>query len=167
MKVEMKLEGLGGVIELLQSLPAELVSKNGGPVKSALRKGAKVIHTQAVANLSAVTANKTDEDEQTSTGLLKQNVVVTRGKAPMDGKGERYLVRVRNKSYPGRDGKRVTTQMNAARLEYGTSKQPPEPWLRPAFLSKAELAIKTAEKELGAGLDRAVKKLASQTKGRK
>ena len=38
MKVEFKLQGVDGVLATLQSLPAEVVSKRGGPVKAALRK---------------------------------------------------------------------------------------------------------------------------------
>lgn len=159
MKGEVKLTGVDGVIGMLRSLPAEVVSKNGGPVKSALRKAARVIQQQAVSNLRIVTENQTESGQKESTGLLAQNVVVTRGKAPTSDKGERYLVRVRRKSY-GRKGKPVNTQQTGQRLEYGTSKQPAEPWLRPAFENKAVEAIRTAESELLKGIDRAVKKLA-------
>jgi len=51
MKVEVQLEGLQGVLETLKALPSELVSRNGGPVRSALRKGALVIFKQANSNL--------------------------------------------------------------------------------------------------------------------
>jgi hypothetical protein len=49
-----KLHGFDGAYELLRSLPAEVVSKRGGPVKTGLRKGALVIHRQALANLTTV-----------------------------------------------------------------------------------------------------------------
>jgi HK97 gp10 family phage protein len=164
--VEMKLEGLNGVLETLRSLPPELVSKRGGPVKTALRKGAVVIFKEARANLERVTANANDEGKRYSTGLLLKNLVVTRGKPPISGKGERYLVRVRRKSY-GRKGKAVTTLATANMLEYGTVKQPAEPWIRPAFNSKARQAISTIEVELLKAINRVVKKLARQNAGRK
>lgn len=157
--VEMKLTGLDGVLELLQKLPPEVVSKRGGPVKSALRKGAVVIYKAASANLVRVVSNSTDFDKRLSTGLLLKNLVVTRGKAPTSGKGERYLVRVRRKSY-GRKGEPVTTLKTAQILEYGSVKQTPEPWLRPAFNAKARDAILITEKELVKGLNRIVNKLA-------
>lgn len=160
MKVEMKLTGLDGVLNLLQQLLPEVVSKRGGPMKAALRKGANVILKQEKANLQAVTANATSSEQRESTGFLAKNVVVTRGKAPSSGKGERYLVRVRRKSYPRSGGGTVTTLKTAHLLEYGSSQQPAEPWIRPAFAAKAAEAIKTVEAELVNGIDRIVKKLA-------
>jgi HK97 gp10 family phage protein len=165
MKAEMKLEGLNGVLETLKSLPPELVSKRGGPVKAALRKAARVIHKQAMANLERVTSNQTESGEKLSTGLLKKNLVVSRGKPPYGSKGERYLVRVRRKSYP-RKGKTTTTLATANLLEYGSSQQTAEPWLRPAFHMKAREAIHTAETELLKQIDKVVKKLANQNKGK-
>lgn len=165
MKAEMKLEGLNGVLETLKSLPPELVSKRGGPVKAALRKAARVIHKQAMTNLERVTSNQTESGEQLSTGLLKKNLVVTRGKPPYGSKGERYLVRVRRKSYP-RKGKTTTTLATANLLEYGSSQQTAEPWLRPAFHMKAQEAILTAQSELLKQIDKVVKKLANQNKGK-
>lgn len=154
----MKLSGLDGVLEMLKSLPPEIVSKRGGPVKSALRRGAKVIHKQADINLAAAVANASDDEEKHSTGLLRQNLVVTRGKEPTGTKGERYLVRVRRKSYK-RKGKAVTTLKTAQLLEYGSSQQPAEPWLRPAFESKAREAIDTTANALNQDIARIVKKL--------
>ena len=165
MQVEVKLEGLNGVLETLKSLPPEVVSKRGGPVKSALRKGARAIWQQAKTNLDAVTNNATDDGKRYSTGLLLKNLVVTRGKPPFGGKGERYLVRVRRKSYQ-RKGKSTTTLATANLLEYGSVKQPMEPWIRPAFQAKAEQAIRVTEAELLRQIDRVVKKLAQQNKGK-
>jgi HK97 gp10 family phage protein len=156
-KVEVRLTGLDGVLDTLKRLPPEVVSKRGGPVKSALRKGALVILREASLNLARAT-NNLASDDPTSTGLLLKNLIASRGKAPTGSKGERYLVRVRRKSYQ-RKGETVTTLKTAQILEYGSSKQPAEPWLRPAFNAKAMQAIKTIEAELLAGIDRAVRKL--------
>ena len=147
MKVEVKVSGLDGVLDTLKSLPAEVVSKRGGPVRAALRKGAAVIQKQEKANLQAVTVNADDPDKAASTGLLLKNVVVTRGKAPSSGKGERYLVRVKRRVYARIGSKPVTTLKTAQLLEYGSSQQPAEPWIRPAFQAKAEEAIKGEDKE--------------------
>jgi HK97 gp10 family phage protein len=162
MKVEVKLSGLDGVLDTLKKLPPDVVSKRGGPVKAALRKGALVIFKAAQANLYRATADIGTGDDK-GTGLLLKNLVVTRGKEPTGTKGERYLVRVRRKAYTDRKGKTVTTLVSANLLEYGSSKQPAEPWLRPAFNAKAGEAIKTIETELLKGVDRIVKKL---SKGR-
>ena len=159
----MRLTGLDGVLKLLESLPPELVSKRGGPVKSALRKGAVVIFKAAKTNLQSAVSNTTAQGKKHSTGLLLQNLVVTRGKAPSSGNGERYLVRVRKKSY-GRKGEAVSTLKTAQLLEYGSSHQPAEPWLRPAFNATAGRAITTVETELLKNLDRIVKKLSKGAK---
>lgn len=167
MKVELKLSGLDGVLDTLKSLPPEIVSKRGGPVRAALRKGAVVLQKQALANLQTSLSNA----PQYSTGLLLKNVVVTRGKEPVGTKGERFLVRVRRKVYPGKAGRSsggnaVTTLAAANLLEYGSSKQPAEPWLRPAFAAKAETAIKTIEADLIRRVNAIVAKLAAKNKGK-
>jgi HK97 gp10 family phage protein len=165
MKVDLKLTGVNGVLETLKSLPPEVVSKSGGPVKAALRKGARVILNEAKRNLQRATANASTEGAIYSTGLLLKNLVVTRGKKPTGANGERYLVRVRRKSYQ-RKGKSVTTLATANMLEYGSAKQPAEPWIRPAFQAKAEEAIRTTEAELVRQVDRVVKRLAQRNKGK-
>ena len=162
--VELKLTGLNGVLDTLRQLPPEVVSKRGGPVKASLRKGALVLLREAKLNLARATNDLDADGEESSTGLLQKNLIASRGKAPISGNGERYLVRVRRKTYPDRKGKPVTTLASANLLEYGSSQQPAEPWLRPAFQSKAEEAIRTVEKELVAGVDRIVKKLARQNR---
>lgn len=167
MRTEVKLTGVDGVLDTLRSLPPEVVSKRGGPVKSALRKGALVILKQEKMNLQAVISNQTASGQKESTGLLLKNLIASRGKAPTGGKGERYLVRVKRKTYPREGGgKPVTTLQTANLLEYGSSQQPAEPWIRPAFNAKAREAIDTTTAELVKGLDRVVKKLAQQNKGR-
>jgi hypothetical protein len=157
MKVELELSGLDGVLDTLKRLPPEIVSKRGGPVKSALRKGAVVIFQQAQMNLYRATVNVSTGDSE-GTGLLLKNLVVTRGKEPIGGKGERYLVRVRRKGYQ-RQGEPVTTLKTAQLLEYGSSKQPAEPWLVPAFQAKAAEAIKTIEADLIKSVDSVVRKI--------
>jgi HK97 gp10 family phage protein len=162
--VEIKLFGDRDVIAMLKALPENVVSKRGGPVRAALRKAAVVIQKEELKNLRMVTANQTKVEDQQNTKLLEKNIVVTRGKAPFDGNGERYLVRVKRKTYPRTSGKPVTTLKTAQILEYGSEKQTAEPWIRPAFNAKAKDAIFTFERELLKSIDRIVKKL-SKGKG--
>ncbi|MFC3340015.1 HK97-gp10 family putative phage morphogenesis protein [Paracandidimonas soli] len=170
MKIIMSVRGLDGVLETLQALPAEVVSKKGGPVKLALAKAARVIRAQAVANLTATISSTQDSE---STGLLAKNVIVTRGKEPHGTKGERYLVRVRRKAYDGdklgrrqKAGKRVTTHKTASLKEYGSSHQPATPWLRPAVQQKGQEAIDVFTADLNKRIDATVRKLAQQNKGK-
>ena len=160
----LSLTGLDGVLRTLQELPPEVVSKNGGPVKFALRKGAQVILRQAALNLARST-DVLGTDDYDSTGLLLSALVATRGKAPSGGNGERYLVRVKKLKY-NRPGPETNTRATASWLEYGSEKQPAEPWLRPAFATKAPQAIQTIEKELLAAIQRVVRKLARQNGAR-
>jgi hypothetical protein len=162
--MEVKIDGLEGMVDLLSGLPPAIVSKRGGPVRAALRKAAAVVHKQALANLKLVTANASTADKP-NTELLEKNLVVTRGKAPRSGNGERYLVRVRRKVYPGRKGEDIATTLKTAQLlEYGSSKQPAEPWLRPGFQTKARESLDVFERELIKSVDRIVRKL-SKGKG--
>jgi HK97 gp10 family phage protein len=161
--VEVKLHGVEQTFATLRALPAEIASKRGGPVRAALRKAAVVVQKQELANLQTVTSNATSAGKRLSTGFLAKNVVVTRGKAPLGSKGERFLVRVRRKTYPDTNGE-VSTLKTAQLLEYGSSQQPAEPWIRPAVEGRGREAIETFERELRAGVDRAVRKLAKQNR---
>lgn len=160
--VEMKIEGAAGIIETLKSLPPEVVSKRGGPVKLALAKGARLLRDEAKKNLRVQIARNGDE----STGLLEKNVIASRGKAPFGGRGERYLVRVKRKTYPDRTGKPVTTLKTANLLEYGSVTQPATPWLRPAFMAKRTQVVDVVIADLRRRIDLVVRKLAQQNKGR-
>lgn len=163
MRADLKIEGLNGILETLKKLPPEVVSKRGGPVKSALRKGALIILKQAKTNLQNVTRS-TDPEKQYSTGLLLKNVITTRGKPPPNVRGEVYLIRVRRKGYP-RKGRTVSTQKTGSLLEYGSVKQPAEPWLRPALDARGEEAMQVVKRELLREIDKVTKKLAQQHKG--
>lgn len=158
MRVDMKLTGAEGVLELLQKLPAEVVSKRGGPVKLALAKGARLLRDEVKQNLRASIARTGDPDG--TTGLLEQNIIASRGKEPASGRGECYLVRVKRKSYPDRQGRPVTTLKTAHIKEYGSVKQEADPFIRPAVISKGAQVIRVVTDDLNRRLDLAVKKLA-------
>ena len=162
MKIEMKLSGADGLLKTLQSLPPEIVSKRGGPVKLALAKGARIIRDQAKQNLRSEMADSAD-----STGLLEKNIIASRGKQMFGSKGERYLVRVRRKAYDqgklGRRekaGKRVTTHKTASLLEYGSKRQPATPWLRPAVRQKGAETISAITADLDRRIQKVVRDLA-------
>jgi HK97 gp10 family phage protein len=155
-----RIEGLEGVVRTLLDLPAELVSKRGGPVRTALQKAAKRIQQDEQANLQRIidTPN-VDEEVAASSGLLKQNIVVKRGRLAGGEKGELYAVKVRNKPYPNAKGKRVTTAQVARLLEGGTEKRPPMPFIRPAFETAKGYVLGYFTSELNRRLNTIVKKL--------
>src|SRR5690554_6420088 len=155
----MSIKGLDGVLDTLKSLPPEIVSKRGGPVKLALKKGANVLRQQAAINLQSLIKGTNDDGERISTGLLLKNLVVTRGKAPIGGNGERYLVRVRRKVYRVSGGESVTTLKTAQIFEYGSRiQQPPRPFIRSAFKAKAAEAIQVTSDDLKKRVDKIVQK---------
>lgn len=160
MKIEMTLTGVDGLLKTLKSLPPEIVSKRGGPVKLALAKGARFLRDKAKANLTSQIARNGDE----STGLLLQNVIASRGKAPFDAKGERYLVRVKRKSY---NKSKATTLQTANLLEYGSEHQPATPWLRPALNAHGRETINVVVNDLKNRIDKVIAKLAQQNSGTK
>jgi hypothetical protein len=184
MRVEVKLTGMEGVLETLKSLPPEIVSKKGGPVRAALAKGALVILKQAKANFRAAVALPGKSGITITTGFTEKNIVMRR-KQPFPGvNGERYVITVAGKKHPNENllrrksrstGKRhragpqarpVQANDIAFMMEYGTSKQAATPWLRPAFNAKAHEAITTVESELVKRIDAIVKRLAAQNQGR-
>lgn len=176
MKVTMDIQGLEGTLQTLQSLPPEVVSKRGGPVKLALAKAARVIRDQARQNVTAGVSARGNR----STGLLAKNIIVTRGrKGPMGSEGERYLVRVKPKVAKYANNRRNVRSGRAGKLylaegpafygrflEYGTSKMPAYPWLRPTVKQKGQEAIKVFTSDLNRRIDATVKKLAQQNQGK-
>jgi len=156
------IKGLDDVLDKLKRLPPEIVSKNGGPVKTALRKGAMVIVNEWKAQVQRVIDEPNIGDQPTdSTGLLKSSIGATRDSKPQrHGANERYIVRARNKKYPNtKGGKTVTTAQVARLLEYGTEKMQAKPWATPGYMASRQRALNTVVSELNAGIDRVIKKL--------
>jgi len=162
--MKMTITGLDGVVATLNSLPAEVVSKKGGPVKLALAKGARKLRDYAKQNLRAAIAHG---PTTRSTGELESRVIASRGKAPTGTKGERYLVRVKKRDYINADGVRTNPLMTANLTEYGSSHQPATPWLRPAVMQHGEEIITTITTDLSRRIQLTVKKLAAANKGRR
>lgn len=163
MKVEIELKGMDGVLATLQALPKEIVSKRGGPVKLALAKGARYLRDRVRENL---VASMNNDDDYKNTGLLVQSVISSRGKPLIGGNGERYLVRVKRKSYPKKGGETVTTLKTMHLKEYGSSQQPATPTLRPAIRTHGEKVIDIVSADLLKRVDKVVKDLARKNKGR-
>lgn len=162
MKAEVKLTGIDGVLNTLRSLPAEVVSKRGGPVKSSLAKGARFLRDKERAALRAVIIQENDD----STGLLEDSIIASRGKPPTSGRGERYLVRVKRKMYAGRKGEQVSTLKTAQLKEYGAEDQPPTPFIRPTFRAYAGQTITIVTTDLVQRVNKIVATLAAKNRGR-
>ena len=154
-------KGLDGVLKMLKSLPPEIVSRRGGPVKAALRKAAQVIQKQAKLNLQAIMDAPNEGGVDDPTGLLRDSIIVSRDPRPQQsGANERYLVRVKKKRYPKQP--RVTTQRVGYLLEIGTERRRAMPWMRPAFEAKKGQAVTVFVDTLTKSIDRIIKKLAAR-----
>ena len=156
MKFDIKVGGLREMMETLERLPANVVSKKGGPAKLALKRGAWVLRDEVKQRLSAMVNDAGNND---TTGLLESSVIASRGKKPTNVRGERYLVRFKRKMYPKSDNRgKVSTIKTAQLFEYGSEHQVPSPFIRPAFHAKAQQAIYVVRDELMKRIDKLVKK---------
>jgi HK97 gp10 family phage protein len=156
-----RIEGLEGVMKTLRELPPELVSKRGGPVRTALRNASKILVEEARSNVQRIIDEPNIDGMPTkSIGLLKNSIVTVRN-SRMRVKGERYYVRVSRKKYPAGRSDKTATGVGAL-LEHGTERRRPMPWLRPAFDTKKNEAVQQFPKEMRRQLDRITKKLARQ-----
>ena len=156
MKFDIKVGGLKEMMETLERLPANVVSKKGGPVKLALKRGAYVLRDEVKQRLSTMVNDAGNND---TTGLLESSVIASRGKKPTNVRGERYLVRFKRKMYPKKDNRGVVSTIKTAQLfEYGSEHQHPSPFIRPAFYAKAQEAIYVVRDELLKRIEKLVKK---------
>jgi HK97 gp10 family phage protein len=154
-----RIEGLAGVLEQLQALPAEIVSKAGGPVKFALREAANLLRDESKRNVRRIIDTPNQGGDDKSTGLLLLSIVAGRSKPRPGVKGERFAVRIRAKQkYPESRGENLTAAKIGRQLEFGTEKREPMPWLRPAFDSKKNEALQVFSTELRKRTDAAIKR---------
>lgn len=157
---DIDIKGIDGVLETLKKLPRDVAaSSQGGMVNLSMRKGARLIQAKQKILLQAAI----DRNGSESTGLLMKNLQIKRGKA---NNGHKLVLTVRRKSYPKKEGqaKAATTRQTAQLMEYGSSHQPAQPWIRPAFSSTAPKAITTITDDLKKRVDKAAQKYLSEGK---
>jgi HK97 gp10 family phage protein len=169
---QIKIHGLAEARKALLSLPAEIVSKNGGPVKQALSAACEPIR-----ELAEALAPK-------DTGRLEISVYKFRDRNPRaKGNTERYVIGIRR----GKRGKikkqkeqvegifgiglikekrtRAAPELKANEapygryVEFGTSKMQAQPFMRPAFNLNKGLALVTFRDVLSSRLLKIAKKL--------
>lgn len=154
------IHGLEGVLAALQSLPAEIVSKRGGVVRVALRKGAVVFVKQAKANVQRIIAE--DEarggDQAVSTGALLKALGTTRDRHPeLSGCNERYIVKIRK----GPRVHNLTPAQYGRLIEFGDERQTAKPFMTPAYYERRQEALDTVVRELHKGVEKAILKAAA------
>lgn len=159
-----EVEGLGELLRRLEALPKEIAGKNGGPVRRALGRAARLVRDEVRANAPK------------RTGKLEANVIAARVRNDRPpGVSERFVVSVR-----GRRARYADTRENrrAGRvgqtyqrdgeafywkfIEFGTAKMAARPFIQPSFAARAADALDEFTRALGADLDKIVRKLNAQ-----
>ena len=162
------MDGLAGVLDTLKSLPPEVVSKRGGPVRTAVRKASAIIRDEARRQMIARGNSPGKTGINYATGFTAKQIIMKRTKLTKIN-GERFVVTVKPVPHPNGNkvGKRPLRANDVAfMMEAGTNKQPAEPWMRPSFAAKKEIAMAAMGTELIAAVDRIVRKLAMKNKAK-
>lgn len=148
----------------MKALPAELIGKNGGPLRKALAAGARLIRNKA---RMLVRVGRGDGPH------LRDKIIMVRDKDPRrNGAAERYTVTVKYKArkYTNNKGNRLLGRVGNDRadygtffywrfLEFGTSNAPAHPFMKPAFETEKHAAYELIKSTLAADLQRIAKKL--------
>lgn len=153
----LRVQGLKELLDTLMSLPPEIVSVRGGPVRTAARKAGVVIQKEAILNVERIGAEGPTNE---STGLLAKSIIVSR-KKPRGHKGERFQVRVKRR---GKGAQGTAPSTYGAVLEFGDERIKANSWLRKAGEAKRTEATNTFVSELTKATARAVKKAAKRMK---
>lgn len=171
-RVSVRIEGLEGVLKTLRELPPELVSKNGGPVRTAARKALVPMRDDAKANVRAIVVEpNADGLPSDSTGLLEKSIGIKRGRLA-SGKGERLVLSPGRRKYPrtekrGGKSKNITTGKVGGLLEFGAEKMTAKPWMRPAYQKNAPKALQIFSDELNKGIAKIQRKLERRNRVKK
>lgn len=154
--IEQKIEGLSELLQTLERLPPEIVSKGGGPVRLALRKAAVVIQREAQSNVRRIVLEPNKDGKPSdSSGTLEKSIIASRRKPRAGFRGEVFQVRVKRGA---KNPRGVTANKYGGILEFGYEGVPAKPWLRPAFESRKQEALSTFVNELRKRIDAAAKK---------
>jgi hypothetical protein len=169
MQIKFSVLGVDEVLSVLMNLPPEVVSKRGGPVKTAVFKAARYVRDEE--RIALQRSLDVRREKGLSTGLLLANVVSRRSKYLVSGKGERYVVKISRKAYPRKDntltGSKPSTLKSAHIMEYGSKKQTATPFIMPAFNRSKEGAFKIMVDELDIGIAKVIKKLSRKPRKRR
>lgn len=154
-----RIEGLDDLLQRLHAFPNEM-AKNGGPVRSALAKGGKLIREAAKANVRALVAEPNEHGlDSESTGLLEKSVILKRHRNPRErGATEIYSVRLKR----GKSKKGVSVTRYGKILEFGSRNIKAYAWLRRAAEEQRTEVFATVARELANGIARVERKLGSR-----
>lgn len=181
-KVSFEVVGLKELEAAMKELVTEVRGRKGypkNPMRTAIRKGAKVIYDQAYANASAI------DDPTTKTSIARSLVLTpipTKERDQFTARGdsrEGYDIKARI-SNRGRGkytavefdegaGGYVRSKTAAAYwgwVELGTDKMRAQPYLRPAVAQAGQRAIRTFMTALGDSLEKIRRKINRENKAK-
>lgn len=162
MKLQMEVQGLRELQISLRALPPKV---QGRAARGALMAGAKLIRDRA-----RMTHTWRDD-----TGFLRENIIMFSARKGDHGYADQVLVGVRKRRVkrPSKAGaaalarkrqrsrgKKVVAPYYWRFLEFGTSRMPARPFLRPAFESEKANAVRAITERLRDAIDRAARKVA-------
>lgn len=107
-----------GMEEYIKKLEAISQGKSEEIIGEAVRDGADIVADKVRANLNRVLSG-------TSTGALQGSLGIT----PVDNRDGFINAKV---GFDGRDSKGTPNALKASVLEYGSRRQPPRPYMKPA-----------------------------------
>lgn len=149
-------KGLDGILDTLKSLPPEIVSKGGGPVRASLRTSGVVFQKAYQENIRAI-VDEPNKDGSTpdNSETLEKAVIVSRRKPPPGFKGEIFSVRVK-RGAKAPNGQ--TANKYGGVMEFGYEGVPAKAPMRRAYESKKGEALDTFVSEMRRRTDAAIKK---------
>ena len=154
-----KISGLGDMSKALDRLPKEIVGAGArGPVAKTLRKTMKP--ARDAAERHAPYGNIAWSDDP---GRLKRNIMLVRDKYPRRvGMTELYTIKPRTKSRARRDDPQNAWYWHF--VEFGTSQQSAQPYLRPAWDENKGRLIPNFSQEMGKEIERIGKRMERQAR---
>lgn len=162
-----KVEGLAELLRTLQSLPAAIAAKSGGPVRSALFRAAKVIRDAARANAPI------------RTGALRKAIFIYRDRNPAaEGHTEQYKIGVRKVRLNRKERKQLRELLDKMKdqginarvvsvegdpyywrfVEFGTARTKANPFMRNALDQNHGQALDEFVNSFRKGIANAVKR---------
>lgn len=146
MKVTYQIAGLKELEKALKQLPAELVGKNGGPVKTALMAASLPVLRTAQSTIP-------DRDDIPNTGLLASMIRRRRSKKSGTRGWEAVQVYIRGNKQQMKDA------YYAPWIEFGAKGLAPTRWFTKSLESNAKNSTNIFRSKLAGAIERIAKKI--------
>jgi hypothetical protein len=148
--------GLEGILDTLKSLPPEIVSKSGGPVRTSARKASVVFQKAYIENVQLI-IDQPNKDGSTpdNSGSWEKGIIVSRAKPVPGFKGEIFKTRIK-RGAKAPNGQSVNKY--AGVQEFGDETHAALAPMRKAFESKKDVALQTFATEMRKRTDAAIRK---------